>query len=82
MEGWIDFMKLKSNLNAVIKQKGYQKQWLAEQVGVSKTQFTQWCTNDQKTGYIKSVPSVLNALILAGILECGVNDLFELVKED
>jgi putative transcriptional regulator len=75
-------MKLKSKLNDVIKHKGYQKQWLAEKVGVSKTQFAHWCTNDNETGFIKAVPSVLNAIILSKILGCNVEELFELVEDE
>lgn len=75
-------MKLRSRLNEVIKTKGYQKKWLAEQVGVSKTQFAHWCTNDKEKGYIRAVPSVLNAMALARILDSKVEELFELVQEE
>lgn len=74
MEGWLELMKLQSKLNEVIKQKGYQKQFVAKKVGVSKTQFANWCTN-------KAVPSVLNAMVLAKMLDCKVEDLFEIVEE-
>lgn len=59
-----------------------KKKWLAEQVGVSKTQFAHWCTNDKEKGYIRAVPSVLNAMALARILDSKVEELFELVQEE
>ena len=74
-------MKLKSNINSIIQSKGLKKQHLAVKVGVSRTQFAQWCNNDKETGLIKAVPSVLNAMVLAKELDCKIEDLFELVDE-
>ena len=74
-------MKLKSNLNSVISKTGLKKKHLADKVGVSNTTFAQWCNNDIETGYIKAVPSVLNAMVLAKELDCKIEDLFELVED-
>ena len=81
LKGWSEIMKLKSNLNSIISSKGLKKKHLADKVNVSPTTFAQWCNNDIKTGYIKAVPSVLNAMVLAKELNCQVEDLFELVDE-
>ena len=81
LKGWSEIMKIKSNLNSIIRTKGLKKNHLADKVKVSNTTFAQWCNNDVKTGYIKAVPSVLNAMVLAKELDCQVEDLFELVDE-
>lgn len=79
LEGWLELMKIRSKLNEVIKAKGYRKGWLANQVGVSATQVSLWCAN--KDGKIKSMPTVLNAMLLMKVLNCELDELFELVEE-
>lgn len=74
-------MKIRSKLHEVIEQKGFQKKFIATKIGVTPTQIGNW-NNDEVTKLIKAVPSVLNAMALAKILECKVEDLFELVEDD
>lgn len=81
MKGWLEMAKLKSNLGEVIKSKGYMKGWVAEQVGVSKTQMSSWC-NHKEDGSIKSMPSALNARMLMDILNCEFDDIFEVIKDE
>lgn len=79
MESWLDLMKIRSKINEVIKDKGYRKGWVADQVGVSATQVSLWCAN--KEGKIKSMPTVLNAMLLMKVLDCELEELFELVED-
>lgn len=60
---------LKSNMNYWIEKRGYQKKWIAKQLGVSQGILSKWI-ND------KSKPSVDNLFKLARILKCKVDDLY------
>jgi len=62
---------MENNIKLWIAKRGYQSKWVAEQLGVSETVFSRWANN-------KNIPSLHNALRLADLLECKVEDLFEL----
>ena len=69
-------MKLKSRIDEIVKEKGLQKKWIAEKVGVSATQFSQWCKN--KDGKAVATPKAENLFMLAKVLECSIYDLYEI----
>jgi DNA-binding XRE family transcriptional regulator len=60
-----------NNINYWIEKRGYKKKWIAQQLGVSDVVLSRWINN-------KSIPSLENALRLAALLECTVDDLFQL----
>ncbi|WP_035518788.1 helix-turn-helix transcriptional regulator [Halobacillus karajensis] len=60
-------------VNTWIDKRGYKKKWLADQLGVSDNVFSRWVNG-------RSIPSLENALRLAAILECRVEDLWKLSK--
>ncbi|WP_101844200.1 helix-turn-helix transcriptional regulator [Halobacillus sp. Marseille-P3879] len=62
---------MECNLNEWINKRGYKKKWLASQIGVSGNVLSRWCNG-------RSEPSLRNALMLAELLECNVEDLFKL----
>ncbi|WP_163526601.1 helix-turn-helix domain-containing protein [Halobacillus ihumii] len=61
---------MKCSLNERIDKKGYKKKWMAEKMGVSTAVMSRWCAN-------KATPSLENALTLAELLECRVEDLWQ-----
>jgi len=64
---------MKNNINVWIAKRGYKKRYIAEKLGVSQTVLSRWINGH-------SNPSLENALKLANILKCKVDDLFELKK--
>ena len=60
---------MKNNIDYWIDKRGYKKKWIAEQLGVTNTVLSRWINNH-------SNPSLENALKLARLLDCKVDDLF------
>lgn len=69
-------MKIKSNLGKIIENKGFRMKWVANQIGATPSQLSNWCKNDED-GYAKSTPSVLYILRLQKLLGIGVEEMFE-----
>lgn len=67
--------KVKSNLGHIIEQKGLKMSWVAEKIGATPSQLTNWCKN--KNGFAKSTPSVIYILRLQNLLETRVEEMFE-----
>lgn len=65
---------MKNHLNEWIAKRGYKKSWVAEQLGISNNVLSRWIHG-------KSNPSLENALRLAELLECRVDDLWELEQK-
>jgi len=61
---------MKNNINEWVAEKGYQKKWIAKQMGISQNVLSRWINGH-------SIPSLENAFKLAEILECKVDELFE-----
>lgn len=66
---------LKSNINYWINKRGYKKQWIAKQMGVSREVLSRWINGH-------TMPSLINAFKLADILDCKVDDLYYWSDDD
>jgi putative transcriptional regulator len=66
---------LKSNIGRLIKQSKYRREYLQKELSVSANTLSNWCTN-------KATPSLEKAFKLAMILECSVDDLYEVINEE
>lgn len=67
--------KVKSNLGEIIEVKGLKLKWIADQIGATQAQLTNWCKNEN--GYAKSTPNVYYLLRLKKILEVPIEKMFE-----
>lgn len=74
-------IKVVTKLGDYLDSRGIKQSWLAEKVEADKTQVSNWCKNDEKTGYAKSTPSVGYIIKIIDVLECNVNELWELREE-
>lgn len=72
-------MKLHSKFDEVVKRKGIMKTFIARELGVSKTTLSLWSNNAD--GEAKTSPNIYLVLRVAKLLDCKVEDLFE-VKEE
>ena len=72
-------MKLYSKVDEAIKRKGYLKSFVAKEIGVSNTTMSLW--SKPKGGEAKTAPNVFVVLKLAKLLDCNVEDLFEIREE-
>lgn len=69
-------MKVKSNLGSILESKGLRLKWVANQIGATQSQLTNWCKNDEN-GYAKSTPNILYILRLQKLLSVKVEDMYE-----
>lgn len=67
--------KVKSNLGEIIESKGLKLKWVADQVGATQSQLTNWCKNEN--GYAKSTPSVVYILRLQKLLGVKIEEMYE-----
>lgn len=65
---------MNNNIDYWIEKRGYKKKWVAKQLGVSQSILSRWINGHSK-------PSLMSALMLAEILNCKVDDLYEIKKE-
>ena len=56
--GFIMKNKIKSNLGYILEEKGLRSKWVAEKIGATPSQLSNWCKNDEN-GYAKSTPSII-----------------------
>ena len=68
--------KIKSNLGRIIVEKGLKASWVAEKIGATPSQLTNWSKNDNE-GFAKSTPSVLYILRLQKLLGVPVEEMYE-----
>lgn len=76
-------MKLKSNVTQMIKKSGYTREYIVEQMkkgegnkgGVTLQTISNWCVGG-------SFPNAFRMFLLAKILNCKTDDLFELIDEE
>ena len=61
---------MRNNINVWIAKSGFSKKEVAAKLGVSNVVLSRWANGHSK-------PSLENALFLAEILNCKVDDLFE-----
>ncbi|RBW69474.1 helix-turn-helix domain-containing protein [Bacillus taeanensis] len=64
---------MKSRIGEIIDQRGYKKRYIAEMMGISQNQLSNWVTG-------KSYPTAVKLFELAELLDCTVDDLYE--KDD
>lgn len=74
-------MPIRSRINEVIEQKGFKKKWVAQQLGVSQSYFSQMIRTDEN-GILKDPPNSEYLLKLALVLGCKVEEIVEYVKEE
>ncbi|MGF6951856.1 transcriptional regulator with XRE-family HTH domain [Neobacillus sp. B4I6] len=67
--------KVKSNLGEILENKGLRLKWVAEQIGATQAQLTNWCKNED--GFAKSTPSVLYILRLQKLLNVKIEEMYE-----
>jgi putative transcriptional regulator len=67
--------KVKSNLGDIIENKGLKLKWVAEKIGATQSQLTNWCKNEK--GYANSTPSVIYILRLQRLLNVNVEEMYE-----
>lgn len=68
-----------SKIEAYLDSRGTTKSWFARQIGATPAQVNNWCKNEN--GSAVSQPSVGYVLKMLNVLDCKVDDLWEL-KED
>jgi putative transcriptional regulator len=62
--------KMKCRIDEIIKERGYKKKYIAEQMGISANQLSNWITG-------RSYPPLDKAFKLAELLGVKVDDLYE-----
>lgn len=65
---------MKSRLNELIEKSGLRKKYIAKEVGITPTQFSNWIAG-------RSYPPLDKAYKLAKLLNCKVDDLYEEEEE-
>lgn len=78
--GLILKVKVKSHLGEILENKGLRLKWVAEQIGATQAQLTNWCKNED--GSARSTPSVLYILRLQKLLNISIEDMYEEVEEE
>lgn len=66
---------MKSRVNELILKSGYMKKYVAKKVGITPTQLSNWIAG-------RSYPPLDKAYILAELLNCKVDDLYERAEEN
>ena len=69
------YMEVFNNLGELIKNSPYKRKYIEQKLDVNRNTLSNWITN-------KSYPTVIQALILADILQCSVEDIYKIKKEN
>jgi putative transcriptional regulator len=64
---WME--KISSNIGQIIEKKGYKKRFVAEKMGITQTQLSNWISG-------RSYPSTPKLFKLAYFLDCKVDELY------
>lgn len=67
-------MNLKCKIGDIINEKGYKKGWVAQQIGVSGQQMSNWIVQ-------RSYPTADKLFRLAAFLDVKVDDLYTYIEE-
>ena len=67
-----------SKLGEYLDNRGIKQSWLADQIGASRTQVSNWCKNVD--GIAFSTPSVGFLILIEKVLDKPMNELWELVE--
>jgi DNA-binding XRE family transcriptional regulator len=73
-------VKVRSKLHNYLESRGTSKSWLGEQIGASRSQVQNWSKNDNE-GVAIIQPSIGYVLKMKDVLDCSVDDLYELKEE-
>ncbi|CEI82002.1 Helix-turn-helix [Oceanobacillus oncorhynchi] len=68
-------MQMKLVIEELIREKGYQKRYIAEQMGITNNTLTHWMKN-------RSMIKLDQAVKLAEVLDCELEDLFIIENDD
>jgi|HigsolmetaAR201D_1030396.scaffolds.fasta_scaffold09573_8 putative transcriptional regulator len=66
---------MKSRIGELIDARGFKRKYIAEKLGVTQKQLSNWCTN-------RNYPTVPKLFKLAEILNCTVDELYEREKDE
>lgn len=61
---------MKSLIGEMIDKRGYKRKFVAEKMGITQDQLSNWVTG-------KSFPTVKKLFLLAKFLDCKVDELYE-----
>lgn len=73
-------VKVRSKLGDYLDSRGTNKAWLAKQMGLQRSQVQNWTNNDEN-GLAVIQPSIGYVLKMTKVLDCHIDDLYELVEE-
>ena len=66
---------LESRIGMLIRVSKYKREYIQNELGVSANTLSNWCTG-------KTYPTMDKAYILADLLECSVEELYERKKDE
>ena len=73
-------VKVRSKINDYLNSRGTTKVWLAEQMELKRSQIQNWSANNEN-GEAKMQPSIGYVLKMAKVLNCKVEDLYEILED-
>ncbi|WP_226035630.1 helix-turn-helix transcriptional regulator [Aquibacillus saliphilus] len=68
-----------SKLDDYLKSINKNQSWLAKELKVNKSTVYRWCKNDE-SGQATNTPNVLYLIKLLRVLDCTVEEIFELIE--
>ncbi|MGJ9381548.1 helix-turn-helix transcriptional regulator [Salipaludibacillus sp. CF4.18] len=71
--------KSRSKINEYLESRGTTKAWLADRIGASRAQMSNWSKNEN--GVVVSQPSVGYVLKMMRVLDCKLDDIYEEVND-
>jgi transcriptional regulator with XRE-family HTH domain len=66
---------MRCKIGELIESKGMKKKYIAKKIGITPTQLSNWLA-------LKSYPPLDKAYLLADLLNCKVDDLYERIDTD
>jgi DNA-binding Xre family transcriptional regulator len=72
-------IRVRSKMDEYLNKRGIKKVWLSEQIKCGTSQISRWCKNGEN-GEAISTPSVGYLLLLQKVLECEIEDLYEIIE--
>lgn len=68
-------MIIKSNIGKLIDQSPYKREFLRKHFNKSRNTISNWCTG-------KSYPSIPELFLLAKLLDCKIEDMYEVLDDE
>ena len=72
-------VKVHSKIDSYLESRGTTKAWVADRIGATRAQMNNWCKNEN--GYAISQPSVGYVLKMIKVLDCSIDELWELKEK-